>query len=236
MSTRSQVLDGNLVVGYALKADIKHYFDSVNHQILLVMIQRRIRDPRVLWLIKTILEHHKTLIDGKGMPLGNMTSQFFANVYLDELDQFVKHTLKAKYYIRYVDDFVILHRDRKTLERWKDEISTFLCQRLELELHPEKSRIIPLRKGITLLGFRVFYRYKLLKKSNTKRIWKRLDRFGCMYEKGEVSRKEVVQSLEGWLAYAEFANTYKFRKRVVASFNELFGLPRRLTRRLQVKP
>ncbi|NYZ73870.1 RNA-directed DNA polymerase [Candidatus Micrarchaeota archaeon] len=199
-------MDGNSVFGYALKADIKHYFDSVDQQILFDLVGRRIRDFGILWLIKLVLKHHKTPIQGKGMPLGNMTSQFFANVYLDELDQFVRHTLKAKYYIRYVDDFVILHRDRKTLECWKDEISAFLCQRLELELHPEKSKITPLREGITLLGFRVFYHYRLLKKSNTRRIWKRLERFRQEYEDEEMSRKEIVQSLEGWLAYAEFAD------------------------------
>ncbi|MFH2105990.1 MAG: hypothetical protein ABII22_01915 [Candidatus Micrarchaeota archaeon] len=86
----------------------------------------------------------------------------------------------------------------------------------------EKSRIISLRRGVTFLGFRIFYKHRLLKKSNAKRIWKRLERFKRKYDKGEMSRKEVVQSLEGWLAYAEFANTYKFRKRVVAEFNELF--------------
>jgi retron-type reverse transcriptase len=176
-----QETNGNAVIGYALKADIKHYFDNIDHQILLAIIQRRITDPQFLWLIRIILEHHKTTVTGKGMPLGNLTSQFFANVYLDELDQFVNHKLKARYYIRYVDDFVILHRNRRQLERWKDEITTFLHKRLELELHPEKSKIIPLRDRITLLGFRVFYHYRLLKKSNTRRIWKRLKKFKRLY-------------------------------------------------------
>ena len=118
---------------------------------------------------------------------------------------------------------MILHRDRKVLERWKTEIDDSLKRYLALELHPEKSKIISLRKGITLLGFRIFYCYKLLKKSNSRRIWKRLGRFKQKYEKGEISREEIVQSLEGWLAYAKFADTYKLRKNVVARFNELFG-------------
>ncbi|MBN1169484.1 group II intron reverse transcriptase domain-containing protein [Candidatus Micrarchaeota archaeon] len=218
-----QEVDGNCIVGYALKADIKHYFDSVDHQILLEIIQRRVRDPRVLWLIKVILGHHKTPLSGKGMPLGNLTSQFFANVYLDEFDQFVKHTLKARHYIRYVDDFVILHRDKALLERWKDEISVFLHGRLELELHHEKTNIIPLRHGVTFLGFRIFAKYRLLKKSNARRIWKRLERFRQRYEKGEMTRKEAVRSLEGWLTYASFADTYNLRRNVVSKFNELFG-------------
>lgn len=200
-----------------LKADIKHYFDTVDRQILLNILQRKIKDEKVIWLIETILKNKE-----KGMPLGNLTSQFFANVYLNELDQFVKHSLKAKYYIRYVDDFVILHNDRKQLEKYREEIDKFLVN-LKIELHPEKSRIIPLKSGITFLGFRVFYYFKLLKKSNAKRIWKRLEKFRKLYLKGKITREEILLSLEGWLAYASFADTYKLRKKVMARFNEIFG-------------
>ena len=216
-------LDKNDIVGYTLKADIKHYFDSIDHKILLKMIKEKIKDEKVMWLIETILKNHKTEIPEKGMPLGNLTSQFFANFYLDEFDHFVKEQLRAKYYIRYVDDFVILHISKNTLSKWKEEINEFLGQNLQIKLHPEKSRIIPLKRGVTLLGFRIFVKYRLLKESNARRIWKRLERFKQKYDKGEMSREEIVQSLEGWLAYAEFANTYNFKKRVVARFNELFS-------------
>ncbi len=224
MSSRFPVLDGNAVAGYALKADIRHYFDTVDHEILLNIIRNKIKDPYVIWLIKQILRNHKTKILGKGMPLGNLTSQFFANVYLNEIDYFVKHELKAKYYIRYVDDFVILHRNRKTLEELQHKIDLFLKEHLKIDLHPEKSKIIPLRNGITLLGFRVFYHHRLLKKSNSKRIWKRLEKFKQKYDNGEIEREEIVQSMEGWFAYTKFANTYNLRKRVAAKFNELFSI------------
>lgn len=157
------------------------------------------------------------------MPLGNLTSQFFANFYLNELDYFVKHHLKLKYYIRYVDDFVILHTDQKILNGWKDQINTFLDNNLKLELHPDKTKILALRRGITFLGFRIFTKHRLLKKSNAKRIWKRLYRFKERFDRGQITRQEVLGSLEGWLAYAEFADTYKFRLKVMAKFNELFG-------------
>ena len=88
------------------------------------MVKRKIKDEKIIWLIKKILRNYNN--KEKGMPLGNLTSQFFANVYLNELDYFVKHKLKAKYYIRYVDDFVILHRSKKQLEIWKKEINGFL--------------------------------------------------------------------------------------------------------------
>ncbi|MFH1520627.1 MAG: RNA-directed DNA polymerase [Candidatus Micrarchaeota archaeon] len=216
-------MDNNAIIGYIFKADIKHYFETVNHEILLRLIRVKIKDEKVMWLIETILKNHKIEVVGRGMPLGNLTSQFFANFYLNELDYFVKHELNAEYYIRYVDDFVILHNDKRVLENWEHEIDIFLRENLKIELHPEKTRIIPLRRGITFLGFRIFTKYRLLKKSNARRIWKRLDKFKMRYDKGEMSRKEIVQSLEGWLAYAEFANSYKFRKRVAARFNELFG-------------
>ncbi len=154
-----------IVRGWTLKGDVKHYFDTIDHETLLRIIGRKIKDERVIWLIKNILGNYRAQMAGKGMPIGNLTSQFFANVYLNELDQFVKHELKVKYYIRYVDDFVILHEDRKELERLRSKIDGFLKCNLKIGLHDEKTRVIALKRGITLLGFRVFYHYKLRKKS-----------------------------------------------------------------------
>jgi len=211
------------IIGYALKADVSHYFDSIDHEVLLEIVKRKIKDAGVIWLIETILGNHKTEAIGKGMPIGNLTSQFFANVYLNELDWFVKHKLKAKYYIRYVDDFVILHRDPKTLKRWKGEIGEFLVCRLKVQLHPEKSRIIALNGGITMLGFRIFGTHRLLKKSNARRIWKRMEIFKRRCDMGETTKEKVARSLDGWLAYAQFANTYNLRTKVIAKANDLFS-------------
>ncbi|PIN94958.1 hypothetical protein COU53_01510 [Candidatus Pacearchaeota archaeon CG10_big_fil_rev_8_21_14_0_10_30_48] len=158
--------------GFCLKADIKHYFQEINPEILLQIIQRKIKDEKTIVLIKKIIENkvyseRDVSFDNlKGMPLGNLTSQFFANVYLSELDQFVKYELKAKYYIRYVDDFVLLHKSKEELEIWKKEIENFLRERLKLELHPDKSKIINLSKGIDFVGFRNFYYFRLLRKRN----------------------------------------------------------------------
>ncbi len=210
--------------GYALKADVRHYFDSMDHRILLRIIGKRITDPSVLWLIRVILKNHRTETQGRGMPIGNLTSQFFANVYLNELDQFVKHTLKVKYYIRYVDDFVIMHRDKKTLQILQRSIDDFLRQRLRLELHPEKTRIISLDHGVTFLGFRIFLKYRLLKKSNSRRIWKRIEKLKQRYLRGEISIEGARRSLDGWMAYAKFANTYNLRRKSLIRFKELFDL------------
>jgi len=134
-------LDNNKVTGYVFKADIRKYFENVDHEILLIILKEKIKDERVIWLIRQILNNYETEISGKGMPLGNLTSQFFANVYLNKLDYFVKHKLKIKYYIRYVDDFVIIHKEIKMLHYYRKEIDNYLNRELKLELHHDKSKM-----------------------------------------------------------------------------------------------
>jgi retron-type reverse transcriptase len=202
--------------------DIRHYFDTVDHEILLNILERKIKDPNTIWLIKLILSNHKSEVCRKGMPLGNLTSQFFANVYLNELDQYIKHKMRVKYYIRYVDDFVIFHRDKLLLKKWMAEIDEFLKQNLKIEMHPEKSRIIKIDKGITMLGFRIFPDNILIKKSNSKRIWKRLKILDLQHHQGKISTDELIARIEGWSAYAKFGNTYHLRKKIYLSAKSIF--------------
>ncbi len=145
------------------------------------------------------------------MPLGNLTSQFFANVYLNELDYFVKHKLKVNYYIRYVDDFIILHNSREQLEEWKKKIDEFLIEKLKIELHPDKSKIISLSRGIDFVGFRNFYYHKLLRKRNIRKMFSRVEK----YKKEEISREKLLESFQGWNAYAKWANSLNVRRDVV---------------------
>jgi len=197
-----------------LKTDIKHYFDSVNHETLINIIGNKIKDEKVIWLIRQILENFETKTPGKGMPLGNYTSQYFANIYLNKLDYFVKHHLKARSYIRYVDDLVILHRRKRTLEYYKDRIENYLSC-LELELHPDKSQIIPLRNGVTFLGYRIFYYHKLLRKRNMRSSQKKIAKKLILSQKGLINKKELIESLQGWFGYAQWANTHKIRKEIL---------------------
>jgi len=199
----------NQTKGYCLKADIKHYFEEVNHKILINIIKRKIKDKNTIQLITSILKNYHN--KEKGMPLGNLTSQFFANIYLNELDYFVKHKLKAKYYIRYVDDFVILHESKEQLEIWKKEIQQFLKNKLKLELHPDKSKIIPLSKGIDFVGFRNFYYFRLIRKRNLKNMLTKVKNFRAK----EISKEKLLEILQGWQAYAKWANSLKTRKCVV---------------------
>ena len=157
----------------------------------------------------------------KGMPLGNLTSQFFANIYLNELDQFVKHRLKAKFYIRYVDDFVILHKSKEQLEIWKKEISSFLRKKLKLELHKDKSKIINLSYGVDFVGFRNFYHFKLLKKRNLRKIFSKI----IIFENSELTKREIMEIFQGWNAYAKWGNTYELRRSVLKKISSKIKKP-----------
>ncbi len=161
---------------YYLQVDIRAFFTSLNKEILFNLIQNHIKNPEIIWLTKKIIFHNPTsnfsqkgpanLFDllpsnkslfnvpnNQGLPIGNLTSQFFANVYLNEVDQFVKHQLKIKYYFRYVDDMLILHQNPKQLRIWQKKINNFLNQRLKLELHPDKTVLQPISEGINFIGY-----------------------------------------------------------------------------------
>ncbi len=210
------------VKGFVLKADIRHYFDTVDHKILLGILKRTIKDNRALWLIRKIIGNHETKVKGKGMPLGNLTSQFFANVYLNELDQYVKHKLKARYYIRYVDDFVILHKSSIMLGDYKKRINSFLKDNLELELHPEKSRIFPLHRGTPFLGFRLYPYHRAMQKRNIRTFKNKFKTLCSKYDSGKAGYDKVYDFMEGWCAYAKTANTYKLRRKLLKTVEDKF--------------
>ncbi|MBI4154482.1 group II intron reverse transcriptase domain-containing protein [Candidatus Woesearchaeota archaeon] len=217
---KRKVSKNNTKSCYVLKADIKHYFETVDHEILIRIIKRKIKDERVIWLIKQILNNFKT--KENGMPLGNLTSQFFANIYLNRLDQFIKHKLRLKYYIRYVDDFVVIHISKEKLERIKNTINNFLKNNLRLELHPDKSKILTLKHGIPFLGFRVFYFYKLLKKNNIEKMKRKILIFVKQLSNNLIDYDKIYASFEGWLAYTLQANTNNLRKKFIEDFEIKF--------------
>jgi hypothetical protein len=207
---------------FVLKADIKHYFDMVDHEMLIGILRGKIGDGRVIWLIRTILANHLTKEWGKGMPLGNLTSQFFANVYLNALDQFVKHKLRARYYIRYVDDFVILCKSKEALEYYKEEVSRFLREKLALSLHPEKSRIFPLYRGTDFLGMKIFAHHKAVQRKNIRKFQQKLEKLCIQYDRGTAKYDEIYDLLEGWCAYANNADTYNLRRRILQDAEHKF--------------
>lgn len=213
--------DNNMTTGFVLKADIKHYFPSMNHEVLLRILSKKISCERTMNLIRKIVANNPDK-SNIGMPIGNLTSQLFANIYLDEMDQFIKHTLKQKYYIRYLDDFVILHESKTELIRIKKHLNDFVEKELLLTLHPDKSKIYPLHKGISFLGFRMFYHCRLPDKSNVRNLERRLMIQKTYLEQGTITREKIEESLKGWMEYARHGDTYHLRYLIESDFKKLF--------------
>ena len=150
---------------YILKMDIAKYFDNINKTILLKILKRKIKDKDVLWLIKEILYAQKR---EKGLEIGNYTSQMFANIYLNEIDQYIKHILKVKYYFRYMDDSVLFVKTKQEAKEILEKIKTFLKMNLELELN-KKTQIFKSKQGVNFCGYKInTYRLKIRDKGKRK--------------------------------------------------------------------
>ena len=155
---------------FALKCDIRKFFDSVDQDILMGLVKKKDND-KTIWFVGEIIKSFT-----KGLPLGNVTSQLFANIYLNELDQFIKHQLKEKYYIRYCDDFVILGENQKHLLEIANTIDSFLNERLKLSLHPNKIIIRQYRQGIDFLGYISLPHYRVLRTKTKRRLLKQINK------------------------------------------------------------
>ncbi len=213
---------------YVLKCDIRKYFPSIDHDILYAILSKKIADPGTRWLLKTILDHsnpqepvvHYFPPDDdlfapfqrrRGIPIGNLTSQFFANVYLNGFDHFVKETLRCKYYLRYCDDFVILDNRAARLREIRREIEAYLAS-LRLIMHPNKCRISRVEQGTDFLGYRVFPTYRRLRTANVRRFIRKLRHFQDLYRRREMTWEEIGQTVYSWIAHASHADTWRLRE------------------------
>jgi len=212
---------------YVLKCDIQHYFPSIDHDRLYKIFARRIRDRRILWLAKVIIDsanglrltlsgQGEDIVNGVGIPIGNLTSQFFANVYLNELDTFVKFALREKHYLRYMDDFLVFGQDKGHLHQIREEIARFLGDSLRLSLHANKSTVFPVKSGVDFCGFRVFPYYRKLRKANVKIFVKRVKKMQKFFARGEIGLRYISDSVMAWIAHASHGNTYKLRGKLLS--------------------
>ncbi|MEK7180863.1 MAG: reverse transcriptase/maturase family protein [Patescibacteria group bacterium] len=170
-----QVSKNNTRTCHVLKCDVRKFFDSVDHRILLGILTKRIKDEKVMWLLRSIVESYSSEIgSGKGIPIGNLTSQLFANIYMNEFDRYMKHMVKAKHYLRYTDDFAIVSENRTYLEELLPKIKEFLSNNLAINLHPNKIILSTFCQGVDFLGYVSFPQYRLLRTKTRWRIFSRL--------------------------------------------------------------
>lgn len=203
---------------FILKCDIKKFFASIDHKILLQLFNRRIKDPDVLWLVKRIVDSFSsefgTPEEPKGAPIGNLTSQFFANIYMNEFDQFVKQKLKVKYFVRYTDDFVIVHQNREYLLALKEQVADFLKAELKLSLHPKKIHLRKYRQGIDFLGYVVLPKAQVLRTKTKRRILKRLQLRIQQFKGGKITEEKLLQSFNSYLGVLGHARSYELEQKM----------------------
>jgi RNA-directed DNA polymerase len=223
---------------YYLQVDIRSFFVSLKKDILFGMIKKYTKNPEILWLAKTIIFHNPTIDyclkgdsslfalipdykslfkvpSNQGLPIGNLTSQFFANVYLNELDHFLKHTLKAKYYLRYVDDLVLLSGNKEQLKIWRNEINGFLLNNLKLNLHPKKQVLQNINKGINFVGFIVKPSHILIRRrivGNLKeKLWN-LNQYSK--ELSDLQIKKTLSVVNSYYGQFKHIQTFGLRKKL----------------------
>jgi hypothetical protein len=200
---------------FALKCDIRKFFDSVDQDILLKLIKKKIQDDNAIWLIERIIKSYQKE-NNKGLPLGNVTSQLFANIYLNELDQFIKHKLKIKHYIRYCDDFVILGKEKERLVATIPLISCFIKEKLKLTLHFDKVIIRKYHQGIDFLGYIALPHYRVLRTKTKKRIFNKIKIRKTQLENGLITAKSFQQSLQSYLGVLKHCKGYKIKRELLA--------------------
>lgn len=201
-----KISKNNTRVAWVLKCDIRKFFASINHQILIENLKQHIEDNDAIWLIGEIINSFHTGETNVGLPLGNLTSQLLVNVYMNEFDQYVKRKLKVKYYVRYADDFVVLHNDKSYLVSLISQMSQFLKNNLRLSLHPNKLFIRPLESGVDFLGWVHFPHHRVLRTATKRRMFRRLK---------DNHNREAIASYVGLLKHG---NTYKLIQEIMKVF------------------
>ncbi len=206
---------------FCLHGDVKKYFPSIDHGILKEIFAKRTIDTDLAWLVNGIIDSARQLsetslsLDGhdKGLPIGNLTSQFFANLYLNELDYFVKFDLR-RHYIRYMDDFLVFGNDKKALINIKEQVRDFLNEKLTLRMHEGKSQIYNTANGLKFLGFRIYRNYRRLASDNVRRFKKRLRKFTYLFENDKINENRISDSVRCWVAHSKYANTGGLRNNI----------------------
>lgn len=198
---------------WVLKCDIRKFFDSVDHRILLAILARKIKDEKVLGLLAEIISSFETSPD-KGIPLGNLTSQLFSNVYLNELDQEIKRKWRIKNYVRYADDFLILDTDRAKLEELLPMIADFLSTNLKLSLHPDKVFIQRFAKGVDFLGNVTYPHHQILRTKTKKRVLKKMKKLKKELKMEKVSAEYVYQAQASFLGLTKYCRGREIEKKI----------------------
>lgn len=200
---------------YILKLDVKKYFYNIDKDILYNIMCEYISDKKLLELTRIFIYDNEEKV---GIPIGNYTSQYFANIYLDKLDKYIKEVLKVKYYVRYMDDFVIMAETKDECILLKEKINNYLKEKLHLELN-SKSRYYPNKMGVNFCGYRIFETHILIRERSKKKIKKKIKEWNKLYKSNELDILHMRLSFGSWLGHAKHANSYnitnKYKNKII---------------------
>ena len=204
---------------FCLKFDVRKFYPTIDHGILKTVIRRKLKDPDLLWLLDTIID---SVPEGEGIPIGNYLSQFFANLYLSELDHMAKERMRLRYYYRYADDIVILAADKDTLNAVLLTINHYLAEQRNLMMK-SNYQIFPVdSRGIDFLGYVCFHTHTLMRKSIKKNMARNVAKFEKMYEEGKLTEKQYKQAVCSWLGWAKHCNSKNLLRVLnMAKFSEV---------------
>ena len=218
--------------GYFLKLDISKFFYRVDHAVLMEILRRKLADDQLMWLLDRIVNSEDTAfglplgynpgetdvrVADKGMPIGNLTSQMFANVYLNELDQYVKRKLRIRYYARYMDDIIIFSDSKLLLHEYKKIIEKFLNEELKLHLN-NKTAIRPITLGLDFCGYKTWPTHIRLRKSTALGMKRRLKVIRIQYANGEIELDKVKETMASYMGLMQHCNSYNLRKKIADTF------------------
>ena len=219
---------------YFLKLDISKYFYRIDHDVLMGILKRKIHDDDMIFLLDKIVNSSETnfglppgkspgevkrsdRVSEKGMPVGNLSSQMFANLYLNELDQYCKRTLGIHFYVRYMDDVIILHQDKDQLHEWKRIIDTFLKEKLQLDLN-EKTCIRPITLGVEFCGYKIWNTHIKLRKSTALKMKRNLKKLQKEYAAGEVTVEGAKQTISSYLGILKHCDSYSLKRTIFGEY------------------
>lgn len=200
---------------YILKCDIKKYFYTINKNILFNIMQSYISDKKLLELTKLFIFDDE---NSKGIPIGNYTSQFFANIYLDKLDHFIKEKLRVKYYVRYMDDFILLLKNKEEAKQMLEEIKSFLTDKLDLELN-KKTRYYPNKQGIDFCGYKIYETHIKIRKRSIKKIKNKIKIWNKQYAMNKLDFHNFLLCFNSFKGHIKHANCYNLYNKLVSTID-----------------
>jgi len=200
---------------YFLKVDVRKFFESVDHAVLKRLLSKKFKDPRLMSLMERIIDQPVPgYRGGKGLAIGNLTSQWWANYYLNLLDHYLKDERGIKYYVRYMDDLVIMAQDKAELHEVKAEMGEFIARELKLELKEKGSYMAPVSQGIPFLGFRIFPGLIRLKHASVVRFIRKFRHNERLYRQGQIDERALIRSGASLIGHLEHGNTYRLRQKI----------------------